>query len=1607
MPSYVDFDSTKRFRDYILGKNLSSPNGPQTFNTNSYSIQNLSDVSVLDSGDVEKERDINLPQTQNLNLFKPIEYFVRESLDNIPRRANLALYPYFRGGDNYNIVGIMSTNNYDTESELFKFAANNIKNNPNGPVFARIQQNLYAATVGRVRLIDALQGNSTTAINLVTGREPLVEYNNKISVAKTLPGKAIDFLQTVAGIEFPFSEIPGDYLTNPRNPINVRPVAQNEVQALVQDVTGAIGSLVGIQRRPKASRKPSDLFIEYMGEGQRQRLYDLLSYSKYAPNYTTSARSQQSSKIFSFAERAASGIKSLLGLEAPRGSSYIGDDRGNDVKFAMSDFNDRPVRSNFYLSQMFDPIQAQLFQRKRNITEGGPIAGKLTWISQKSTNKLGANNKEFASEQSSYSDTLSTKFVFRDDSILGVTQDLLNDLPLNGKEKRSHVANVIDQTSRVFREGDVTLSRGSNVKYVNMFSGEESGVEYCRVWTKDRSHMNYSDTMKRTGLIRKYDSSILSKPYNLNIYPNSDGKSSFDGSTNIVKGNGGFYAKKYMFSIENLAWKTSNIPGFTYNDLPYCERGPNGGRVMWFPPYDLKVSEQNSAKWEENSFLGRPEPIYTYQNTTRNGSVSFKIVVDHPSILNLLVREHFKTMSDEEADNYIHAFFAGCEDLDFYSLIRKYTTLEQSDVEKIQQYLSFSNDPKVIEKVKLVIDPVKDRNVPEIPGSAPTKGGTSENNTASGPVAKKFILNFKNDYPKKGGMNELDGTTYGTLYNEYQRSQYIDELSQGLLTDGDALFNPNHVWGPKSQNDYKILYSEESKTRPDNTKIAELTGKTISEINKGFDTLIATYNGFTQNANEIKGLLKDKKIQEIKLSIQSSTSFVADETYNLKLSYRRSSSIIKDFLEKIKGEGAKEDKLKVNWKTTTINEKEKEKTETLDPIKFRDLGYDYDGEIKFNFIANRGEQFEVKISADKNLNCHNLEIKSNLKLKRTAPVTFYCREATLGLTYTTKPAENPTPVLTPPGIVPSITVPTVNIIPVIEQGRREKPPLDELKRIVMKTLGECYYFKQLEETSPVAFSSLKEKLKYFHPAFHSTTPEGLNARLTFVQQCIRPGDTIPIKGINDETDLPARNTTFGPPPICVMRIGDFYHSKIIIRDVNITFDNSTWDLNPEGIGVQPMVADVALQVSFIGGHGMEKPVERLQNALSSNFYANTEVYDYRATATEDRRKFNVQELEKLSGLKTPSPTDLIPTPNPESANNVARGQYLGDLSTTGKLLNYDKLIKNVYTYTTIYYDTYDQGIKNITKKYGNKIASVFFSPVYREVKDFVIKKVDNSNNVTDLTVQLFGQQKSSSKLTNNTLSTFRIKMVTKLESTNITDMFGISEVLNKPLVDYTETYLKPIIKDELNKILQEAAQDKTAIELESKRNELTSNIDKLNYIIETTHDGKISDSNVFSGVTFDYSSPSGFTKNKIYSQYENCIEYIAKYDQVMLTNIDSSLVFDREMTITDDNFKEFIGLLLYSKKQVLLDTLTKKDSVNFNEGVIKTIDKKLTKFFVEPKVINVKLGKYPEPKNTNKVEFEIVNQDFAIIGDNKSNLIKLHSADTRLGDKLNYYKKKK
>lgn len=1524
MPSYLDFNSTKKFRDFILSKTLSVPDGPKTVTSPNYTVQNLSDLPNTDPGAVDTDRNTDLLRSQVTNIYKPLKYMVKDNFYTIPRRANLSLYPYFVGGQNHNLVGIMNGGNYDTESELFKFAAAYIKDDIQGPVHARIQQNLYAATVGKIRIMDALDGNLATASNILTGKEPLIEANGKITVAKTLSGKGIDFLQTITGTILPWPEIPGDYLTDPQNPINYR---TNSTQggAVIRDVTAALGSLIGIQRRPEISRKPSDLFIEYMGERQKLLLFDNLSYSKYAPNYTTTAMSQNSSKIFNFIDRAAQGVKNLLGIEAPNSVSYIGDDRSNSVRYAMNDFYDRPVKSGYYLSLMFDPIQTRLFERTRNISEGGAIGSNLTWISVKTKVKLGANNPQFSVEETVYMDSLSTKYKFNPNSLLSRTQEILDSMPDNGNASRTHVANVIDQTSRIFRDGDTMMSKGSAIKYVDKYGKNETGIEYCRVWTKDRPYMTNSDTMKKTTLIRKFDASVMSTPWNLNIYPNSNGNKGFDaGSTNMSKRGDGFYAKKYMFSIENLAWKTSGIPGFQINDLPYCERGSNGGRIMWFPPYDLKVQEQNNAKWEENTFLGRPEPVYTYQNTSRTGTVSFKVIVDHPSILNLLVSDLFKNMTDEEADNYINAFFAGCVDVDFYGLIRKYTTLSPSDIKEIQSYLNGNGDSKVFPTFRSVTKPTSENTI----------NNTDTNQTSKGMFSG--TLNFDNNSPSENpsiNTKENYGKSYSNLAGSF--STYKESLNKGL----NILLAAVNNWSTAHSNDYFLLTGNRVDKAPSVGDINSMITKVNNDIDSAFTELTKTYSSMTSDLTKLKSDLDSGNVGGIDIQVSSSTSYLGSDTLNMNLSYRRSNSVINEILKGISKNGVVP---AIFWYTNGTEDPKTIVDTKVPLLSLRELGYDLDGNITFSSISNSVSNND---GSSHKMNCSDPFLTSET-LNKTSPASFWCRESTFKINVKYKQSDSEPKsasqvVSGPPQIVVNDEYPSTTY---------QKPPIDELKKIIMKTLSECYYFKKLEEESPVQFTSLKEKLKYFHPSFHSMTPEGLNARLTFLHQCIRPGDTIPIKGVSDETDLNARNTTFGAPPICVMRIGDFYNSKIAIKDVNIVFDENVWDFNPEGIGVQPMIANVTLQVNFIGGHGLEKPVERLQNALSSNFYANTEIYDPRSETTNqtiggmDAKKFTTNELNEL--LKTAHRSPVADN-SVASNNKVISGIYIGKLDSSKSTLEYTELIEDLYSSVGNYYSSYISAYNTIVKQYGYKLGSMFLSPEYRTTYNYTVETGSGTDNI-----QLFGNY-----VKNNDLSTlsdkFKTLILDKISTTNISTLiFG--NAMAGGALQKSEAMLNPYVSQVIAQIIDGFTSIKSLTDLESSRNKVILMLDKLNFIVNTAYDGKI-DGDICYGINL-----SGYTATDFYSKYEDIIKSIKNNSSEFTVDLEIDFSFGTATTMSDSDFSDFLSVLLNTKTQEILNLYINNPTI-YSKTTVKTLETRLTSFLLNPseksfKITNPLLG---------------------------------------------------
>ena len=1575
MPSYLNFDSTKELRNSILARTLTKPNGPQTFTSGNYAIRSLRDFPNVNPGDVDDNRGEMLRVPQTNNVYKPTNFNVTEDIRTIPRKSNLNLYPYFQL-QNHNLISVFRQQNLTNESELMKFAGTHLLTN-SGPVFSRIARNIERVTNGRDRLSDALNGSISTASNIITGREPLVAPNYEITVSKTLPGKIIDFVQVASGVELPFSDIPGDYLTDPQNPINVRPVANTGVGRLLQDVTGALGSLIGISRRPTPSRKPSDLFIEHMGSGQKNVLYDLLSYSTYAPNYTTSARSQNTSRLFNVVGNIAQGVANLLGIDAPVGQAYIGDDRGNDVKFAMNDFNDRPVRSNYYLSLLFDPVQTELFQRKRNYSDGGSITGKLTWISRNTRNKLGENNQEWESQKNDFDNSASTGFDFRPDSILGYTQEILDTLPTNGAEARSHVANVIDQTSRIFREGDVMLSRGSAVQYTDKFGGE-SGVEYCRVWTKDRSYLNYSDTMKRQQNVRKYDDSVLDRSWNLNIAPISNGGRDFNGSTNILPSGDGFYAKKYMLSIENLAWKTSNVPGFTVNDLPYCERGPNGGRVMWFPPYDLKVSEQNSASWNPNKFLGRPEPIYTYQNTERTGQISFKVVVDHPSILNLLVREHFKGFSDDEAENYINAFFAGCEEIDFYDLVRRYATITPEDAKLVSDFLNKKVDVSTVERFKNVTTAVVVQPEPTVVSD------TSQT------VKLNASLNFANNSPLTAG-GEFKGTKYSDLYAlEIGSDSWTgDTLTNLTLTLNDILTGSTTYNKANAIHDKKVLYKKD-------IPIAEAStykNNTINDLNREITEARSEYESYLNNTTTLKTDIESGIVKELSIVIGSSCSALADNGYNFRLSIRRTYSILLDILDRIKKDVNPKSVLDSKWPSTFTGGGNQQTKIDLE-FTLKELGYtESDGVLKFTTIS-AGENF---INENKD-DCSTQDFKfvstsGGSSLKISAPVAFGCRQSRIIFEYTkiTKPDPQKPQTNTDPTIISRLE-------PVGEPTtpRPNRPPIDPLKRIIMKTLSECYYFQKVEESDPVVFKTLKEKLKYFHPGFHSTTPEGLNSRLTFLLQCVRPGDTIPIKGLSDASDLNARNTSFGPPPVCVLRVGDFYHSKVIIKDVNITFDDSTWDLNPEGIGVQPMIANVTLQISFIGGQGLSRPVERLQNALSSNFFANTEMYDERSINTaetidgKNREEFTKEFLEKINE-RIPKPEEST---NDNKGNELVEGEFIGVLSESS--LRYDGLVNTLYETSEKYFDSYPTLYNLFVKDYGTSISSMILHPNYRDIKTYDVFNTTSSS--AGLTIDLFGEYAKSRPLSFY-INALKIKMTQVLETINISQMMNLDSILSVPKQNKANELLQPFFKDFIEKEINGISDKKQLGDFITVRNEVIDAFDKLNFVVKYGYDVKIEKDVVTKGTL------SGFTYDLLYDEYENCVNYFQENSDKLYEDLDTSINFNSP-DISTDTLSELLSVLLKEEDKSSFKAVFSVDTTIFDEKTVEKIEKKFDSFISSPlKDKSFKFKKLKNRKNEKEISFMVTESELTD-DEIKKEVKKLKSKYNipPTDDKLNYFR---
>jgi hypothetical protein len=1183
-------------------------------------------IGTFNSVTPDQDRQGNgQPYSNNFNpsLFVPSSY----------SPVSILLFKDPQGSD-----GLLSQDSY-----IARLGAENLRKDFQARIAAQILQD----TIGRANIFNVRSG--TDVLSLITGRVPLIEPNYRITISSNPILAASDFALRLAGSILPVSTIPGSYFDpsiNPGQPTTIQQLQNAYRQSTVGKLlTGLLG----------ANTTGSQLFYNNMGGGQKSRLFGNIDYNKYKPSFDRTLFDRLGGAIVGSTTNNSDYYVGSITSDPSRVFSPSGDLPVN----TFGQEQQMPVYGPQELAQLYEgPSQeVRLGANGPTYSNGGGIEGGFTWVSPKYKGNAGKKvglggaiyNQDEDFKPSSYNSTESTNRVYREGSILDDTQRIIDSQPQGGK-RLQHVGNAIDQVSKVFHDGYKEITKGSRVlSYIGSI-GQEVGTEYCRVFAKDTPYLQFNDLQKTDGITtqgRRFSYSVLDNTYNLNIAPNK--QEGGQDSTNLIGNSNNGYAKKYMFSIENLAWGTSSAPGYAVADLPVCERGPNGGRVMWFPPYGLTFGETVSANWNPNEFLGRPEPIYTYKNTSRTGTLTWKIVVDHPSALNVIVNKVLNNETNKvRIDSILESFFAGCRKYDLYELAKKYYTIKQNDLFQIQQAITSKELPQ--ESLEYAVDTVG--NVPAV-----TQGTAGVTDANSKIVAYNDLgFYFDNDIPTQLGVNYED--TY---------TPYISR---------EGTYGPNSV---------------------------------TAQTTNFFQTVIKPNKGKIENfINELKTQMSNYTTGTVTIYLAGSASAPAKKEYNQKLSERRIDSAITYMTA--------DTKIQEFVQEQRLIFKRSAQGENAQVQKF-----DSDGKPMAGVSVNCTDNDSDSLSPTEKI------FSTNAMACRRAFISKI--ESKLDLPPSQAPQAKTNVIV---GNVVTKTV-TQNVL---EQKTVIRDNIS--KRVLRSLLSECDYFEAIKEETPMVYDNLKEKLKFFQPAFHSMTPEGLNSRLTFLQQCMRPGDTIPtVKSVGGKDVLEynnATNTSFGAPPVLILRIGDFYNTKIIPTSLGFTYENL--DINPEGIGVQPMIANVTMGFNFVGGSGLKESVDKLQNALTFNYYANTEIYDDRATPTDDSYKvIDKQFLDANRNIPAPTLNDALP--NQGQTNESTVGTILttvnnGDI--VSGTTSYQTFMDDLITDTQTYFTNVVNKNKECVNQYNNALRQQWMLERTYTNGEFGVTLTTNAQNV-----QLFGK----------------------------------------------------------------------------------------------------------------------------------------------------------------------------------------------------------------------------------------------------------------------------
>ncbi len=734
--------------------------------------------------------------------------------------------------------------------------------------------------------------------------------------------------------------------------------------------------------------------------------------------------------------------------------------------------------------------------------------------------------------------------------LLKYTENLFRNCKINSLVNRFHTN--ITQTGE-----KETLSRGRNLKSKKSTTINDYDNPYCRVWTATHQYSTMKDVIRpfyeNEQVISLTD---IQKKISTSMRPNNGAEKL--GNNSVLQDNGFVRItpqitkkgeiegiKRYMFSIENLAWKDKN------KILTKEQSGPNGGRIMWFPPYNLKFSENINVNWNGNNFIGRGEQIYTYTNTERSGTLDFTLLIDHPSILNeWRGTGDGKNKSEEE----LLRFFAGCGMLNKDSSIKETTLNREPDT-------STNNIKKSTVEAKTKTDESSEET---------DKGLKFDAKLIDGAKRVAYVIFFPNAFPLNGRMYKDAGKNLDMLRILKELCVY-ETSSNGE----ESMFASE---GTKNKNKFSLNLNTNNCIddikkaiggNPDDLDVKYLIDDIIKEKVTTSSTEVK-YNTDSIKGNKLFNY--DLSKYDIKLvEYHSTATKVGSSKLNKQLTTNRL-TLIKELLNKI-GIGGMLNGVEIVDKPSAIVD-----VNDKDTVNSKEAKYGRIGLVIISLAPKTDLKPESEPLSAGSTVVNNREIKN-----AAAP---------------------PAPASTQ------------------SEGSVTNVVIDAVSRVE----NEFLYFTEISRDEEI-IQSILQRIRHFDPAFHSLTPEGFNARLTFLQQCTRQGPTAEFGSNNSQGGSAnfvktASNLSFGRAPYCILRIGDFFNTKICIDSISINYDNGggpQWDLNPEGTGVQPMFANISINFKFLGGQDIAGPVEKLQNAITSNYYANASVYDVNAEDGKNKK----------------------------------------------------------------------------------------------------------------------------------------------------------------------------------------------------------------------------------------------------------------------------------------------------------------------------------------------------------------------------------------------------